>query len=116
MARTRRTGAILGRSTPLAGAVAQLGERLVRNEEVRGSPPLGPTNLRGQGRFGWQAGLSTAKVARRSSKSEGGPGSLGIISRTDREQARPAASLTILIETAGTSRAATVKQHGNDAE
>ena len=26
-----------------AGAVAQLGERLVRNEEVRGSNPLGST-------------------------------------------------------------------------
>jgi hypothetical protein len=26
------------------GAVAQLGERLVRNEEVRGSTPLGSTN------------------------------------------------------------------------
>jgi putative endonuclease len=30
----------------LAGAVAQLGERLVRNEEVRGSTPLGSTSLR----------------------------------------------------------------------
>src|SRR5579863_4622659 len=30
-----------------AGAVAQLGERLVRNEEVRGSTPLGSTNLAG---------------------------------------------------------------------
>ena len=30
----------------LAGAVAQLGERLVRNEEVSGSIPLGSTNLR----------------------------------------------------------------------
>jgi hypothetical protein len=28
----------------LAGAVAQLGERLVRNEEVSGSIPLGSTN------------------------------------------------------------------------
>ena len=27
------------------GAVAQLGERLVRNEEVRGSTPLGSTNM-----------------------------------------------------------------------
>jgi hypothetical protein len=27
-----------------AGAVAQLGERLVRNEEVSGSIPLGSTN------------------------------------------------------------------------
>ena len=30
----------------LGGAVAQLGERLVRNEEVRGSIPLGSTNRR----------------------------------------------------------------------
>ena len=29
----------------LAGAVAQLGERLVRNEEVSGSIPLGSTTL-----------------------------------------------------------------------
>ena len=29
---------------PSVGAVAQLGERLVRNEEVRGSIPLGSTN------------------------------------------------------------------------
>ena len=40
MARTRPKGAIFCR---LAGAVAQLGERLVRNEEVRGSTPLGST-------------------------------------------------------------------------
>ena len=30
------------------GAVAQLGERLVRNEEVRGSIPLGSTTLPGR--------------------------------------------------------------------
>ena len=30
------------------GAVAQLGERLVRNEEVRGSIPLGSTTLRAE--------------------------------------------------------------------
>ena len=30
-------------SLPPGGAVAQLGERLVRNEEVRGSNPLGST-------------------------------------------------------------------------
>ena|SRR6476619_6736224 len=35
------------------GAVAQLGERLVRNEEVRGSIPLGSTSLR---RFAAPAG------------------------------------------------------------
>src|SRR6185437_1053085 len=38
------------------GAVAQLGERLVRNEEVSGSIPLSSTNLRG----------GAAKVVRRS--------------------------------------------------
>jgi hypothetical protein len=32
--------------TPTVGAVAQLGERLVRNEEVSGSIPLGSTNPR----------------------------------------------------------------------
>src|ERR1700689_3566930 len=42
MAPTRRKGAFL----PSGGAVAQLGERLVRNEEVRGSTPLGSTSLR----------------------------------------------------------------------
>src|SRR5579863_6505703 len=67
----------------LGGAVAQLGERLVRNEEVRGSTPLGSTSLRslrelrlgkrrGHCRFGWHASLTSAKVALRSSKSEGG--------------------------------------------
>src|SRR5262249_38909758 len=43
MARTRsqaQLGCIFG------GAVAQLGERLVRNEEVRGSTPLGSTRSR----------------------------------------------------------------------
>jgi hypothetical protein len=36
------------------GAVAQLGERLVRNEEASGSIPLSSTTLRPAG-FGWQA-------------------------------------------------------------
>ena len=36
-------GAQLDRA-PKVGAVAQLGERLVRNEEVSGSIPLGSTN------------------------------------------------------------------------
>src|SRR3984957_17095067 len=31
---------------PIGGAVAQLGERLVRNEEARGSTPLGSTSPR----------------------------------------------------------------------
>ena len=30
----------------MAGVVAQLAERLVRNEKVRGSTPLGSTSLR----------------------------------------------------------------------
>src|SRR5579862_5607877 len=33
-----------GAFLPIGGAVAQLGERLVRNEEVRGSTPLGSTS------------------------------------------------------------------------
>src|SRR5258707_2035973 len=36
------------------GAVAQLGERLVRNEEVSGSIPLGSTTLRPAG-FAWRS-------------------------------------------------------------
>src|SRR6185369_10337148 len=40
----------------LGGAVAQLGERLVRNEEVRGSNPLGSTSLRS--RSEWEAAAS----------------------------------------------------------
>ena len=42
MTRTRKRGTISNR-LQLVGAVAQLGERLVRNEEVRGSIPLGST-------------------------------------------------------------------------
>ena len=36
-------------STPLVGVVAQLVERLVRNEKVRGSTPLGSTICKTQG-------------------------------------------------------------------
>ena len=46
------------------GAVAQLGERLVRNEEVSGSIPLSSTNLRGE----------AVKIVR-PSLGEGGPDS-----------------------------------------
>src|SRR6516162_10503736 len=42
MARTRWR---LRMRAPFGGAVAQLGERLVRNEEVRGSTPLGSTSI-----------------------------------------------------------------------
>ena len=35
-----------GQGCFLAGAVAPLGERLVRNEEVRGSTPLGSTSTK----------------------------------------------------------------------
>ena len=46
MARTRRNRPPNGPGLSPGGAVAQLGERLVRNEEVRGSTPLGSTSLR----------------------------------------------------------------------
>ena len=36
---------LFDRAGALGGAVAQLGERLVRNEEVRGSTPLGSTRM-----------------------------------------------------------------------
>ena len=35
------------------GAVAQLGERSVRNAEVEGSTPFGSTNKQKIGRAGW---------------------------------------------------------------
>jgi hypothetical protein len=38
-----RTRSDRPRAAASGGAVAQLGERLVRNEEVRGSTPLGST-------------------------------------------------------------------------
>src|SRR5262245_232309 len=43
MAPTRRKYRATLSSLLIGGAVAQLGERLVRNEEVRGSNPLGST-------------------------------------------------------------------------
>src|ERR1700722_10430425 len=46
MAPTRQKPAAFWPGFILGGAVAQLGERLVRNEEVRGSTPLGSTSLR----------------------------------------------------------------------
>ena len=42
MAALAQRAVIIDRASS-AGAVAQLGERLVRNEEVRGSNPLGST-------------------------------------------------------------------------
>ncbi len=53
----------------LGGAVAQLGERLVRNEEVSGSIPLGSTSLR---RTAASAGKPRRTKAARCSYSEGG--------------------------------------------
>src|SRR5882724_11839954 len=61
MTRTRHPLQRFSALLHLGGAVAQLGERLVRNEEVRGSTPLGSTSL------------LAAKAARRS-VSEGGLG------------------------------------------
>lgn len=47
------------------GAVAQLGERLVRNEEVRGSIPLSSTTIPQFQTFGvWRPGLVTQGAAR----------------------------------------------------
>ncbi len=43
MAATRQNPRQIGLVYTSGGAVAQLGERLVRNEEVRGSNPLGST-------------------------------------------------------------------------
>jgi hypothetical protein len=43
MAATRQNPRQFGLVYAYGGAVAQLGERLVRNEEVRGSTPLGST-------------------------------------------------------------------------
>jgi hypothetical protein len=45
MGGTRSQRAISAVPCAVGGAVAQLGERLVRNEEVRGSIPLGSTNI-----------------------------------------------------------------------
>src|ERR1700745_376352 len=44
MAATRQNPRQIGLVYTSGGAVAQLGERLVRNEEVRGSTPLGSTS------------------------------------------------------------------------
>jgi hypothetical protein len=44
MAATRQKPRQIGPVYTSGGAVAQLGERLVRNEEVRGSTPLGSTS------------------------------------------------------------------------
>ena len=52
------------------GAIAQLGERVVRNDEVGGSIPPGSTNLRS---IGASAGKPTEREGRaRQSFSEGG--------------------------------------------
>src|SRR5262249_17360041 len=68
MAATRATGAPVA----LLGAVAQLGERLVRNEEVRGSIPLGSTSLRGcAASAGKPPRRAAAKAARRSPAGRG---------------------------------------------
>ena len=55
-----------------AGELAQLGERLVCNQEVTGSSPVFSTNLRspahGEASFGWQA----SRLVHRSAEREGG--------------------------------------------
>src|SRR5690242_1846021 len=67
---------------PGIGAVAQLGERLVRNEEVRGSIPLGSTSLRplrglrlgkpAFANFQRNKGKEERRLSRRSPQGEGG--------------------------------------------
>ena len=62
-----------------AGAVAQLGERLVRNEEVSGSIPLGSTSLRPHsGGSGWQASPCDHRLL---SHHQGGEGCLVVARR-----------------------------------
>ncbi len=60
-------------NTPLSGAVAQLGERVVRNDEVVGSIPIGSTisfrsAFRNQG-FGSCQTVTAAKSSSRSTLS-----------------------------------------------
>src|SRR5579862_4164517 len=74
-------GAIL----PIGGAVAQLGERLVRNEEVRGSTPLGSTS---HPLFHVNPGLFGAACSRRSKP-------LGSVSFTSESKAMRALFLVI---------------------
>src|SRR5215467_8221865 len=78
---TRATGEILLPS----GAVAQLGERLVRNEEVRGSIPLGSTNSLLIGRNSWRFGGRRAFFSR--------PGRPGRVGPTHRRVTRGVAKL-----------------------
>ena len=56
------------------GELAQLGERLVCNQEVTGSSPVFSTNLRSidSDELRLASQLGPAKVARRSAKREGG--------------------------------------------
>ena len=63
----------------LAGVVAQLVERLVRNQQVRGSNPLGSTILRSEPTLGGFERRMVSSVARLPSialASEGGEGGL----------------------------------------
>src|SRR5882762_10025690 len=55
------------------GAIAQLGERVVRNDEVGGSIPPGSTTLRPSG-YAWRSHTKTrrAKRARHSPKGDDG--------------------------------------------
>ena len=68
---------IVGRSSPVRGghdgAIAQLGERVVRNDEVGGSIPPGSTTLRPSG-YAWRSheSLKAKRGARRSPQGEDG--------------------------------------------
>ena len=51
--------------TQTFGELAQLGERLVCNQEVTGSSPVFSTSLRRRRGFGWQASDESARQTRR---------------------------------------------------
>src|SRR6476620_1259030 len=73
MAATRRIFLCNDVCRCFGGAVAQLGERLVRNEEVRGSNPLGSTNPRGLWPLRLASQTRSAKVAVIAPRSEDFP-------------------------------------------
>jgi hypothetical protein len=61
------------------GAIAQLGERVVRNDEVGGSIPPGSTTLRPSG-FAWRSHVIARRTKRGARQSPKGDDGLAIIS------------------------------------
>src|SRR5580698_2408000 len=78
MARSRQKSAKFS-PAEAGGAVAQLGERLVRNEEVRGSTPLGSTSLRSLRELRLGRPVSAKSVASEGCKSFGPKESSGVV-------------------------------------